>query len=151
MRPSLYTIPGHLPFLDALVAGLLAESAGDPLSLSRALILLPTRRACRALREAFLRASEGRALLLPQMRPVGDLGEDELDFAAAAAASAADAADIAPAAALDAARPRLGRADRTCGAAARPGGDAGARAGALPRRGAERKRRSRRPRRAGAR
>jgi ATP-dependent helicase/nuclease subunit B len=58
----------------------------DPMQLPRVTVLLPTRRAVRALREAFLRAtSEGReagnALLLPRMRPVGDLDSDELSLA----------------------------------------------------------------------
>ena len=68
----LFTIASDLPFLDALVAGLVAESGGDPLALAQATILLPTRRAARALAEAFLRASAGRALLLPRLVPVGD-------------------------------------------------------------------------------
>ena len=58
-------------------------TAGDPMQLPRVTILLPTRRAVRALRDAFLRApSEGREpgtpLLLPRMRPIGDLDSDEL-------------------------------------------------------------------------
>ncbi len=97
MRPALFTIPAHLPFLDALADGLLAEAAGDPLALSRSLVLLPTRRACRALREAFLRARSGRAMLLPQMRPVGDLDADALDLAPADAASEAGGVDLLPA------------------------------------------------------
>src|SRR6266404_4068587 len=79
-RASLFTIAVNLPFLDTLVAGLRAETANDALALSRITILLPTRRACRALREAFLRASDGRALLLPRMRPLGDLDDDELSL-----------------------------------------------------------------------
>jgi ATP-dependent helicase/nuclease subunit B len=61
-------------------------TAGDPLRLTRVTILLPTRRAARALRDAFLRAApEGREagtpLLLPHMRPIGDLDSDELTLA----------------------------------------------------------------------
>lgn len=101
MCPALFTIPAHLPFLDAIVAGIRAETGDDPLALSRVLILLPTRRACRALREAFLRASRGRALLLPQMRPVGDIEGDELNLGPIDAASEGGgvpgAADIPPA------------------------------------------------------
>jgi ATP-dependent helicase/nuclease subunit B len=96
-RPALFTIPPHLPFLDALVAGLRAETGDDPLTLSRALILLPTRRAVRSLREAFLRASGGRPLLLPQMRPVGDIEGDELDLGRTDGASETGGADIPPA------------------------------------------------------
>jgi len=74
----LFTIPPDLPFLDALVAGLVAESGDDPLALAEATILLPTRRAARSLAEAFLRASAGRALLLPRLVPVGDVDAEEL-------------------------------------------------------------------------
>ncbi len=96
-RASLFTIAVNLPFLDTLVAGIRAETGDDALALSRITILLPTRRACRALREAFLRASAGRALLLPRMRPLGDLDDDELGLAASDSASEAGGADIPPA------------------------------------------------------
>jgi len=76
----LYTIPPEQSFVDALARGLLARAGDEPLKLARPLILLPTRRACRALREAFLRQSGGAALILPRMRPVGDVDEDELAF-----------------------------------------------------------------------
>ncbi len=79
---AISTIPADVPFFDALVAGLRAESGGDPLALARYTILLPTRRAGRALAEAFLRSSEGRALLLPRLVPVGDVDAEELAFAA---------------------------------------------------------------------
>ena len=62
--PAVYTIPPGMPFADALAAGMLARTSGDPLALAGALVLLPTRRAGRALRDAFLRQSAGRALLL---------------------------------------------------------------------------------------
>lgn len=148
MRPALYTIPAHIPFLDALVAGIRAETGDDPLALSRVLVLLPTRRAVRALREAFLRASAGRALLLPQMRPVGDLDGDDISLAPADGAS--EAAGVPGGADIPPAIPELRRrllltrlvlewgAARDEPAAARPGGDAGPRARPLPRRGAKR-------------
>ncbi len=81
-RLNLYSIDPHLPFVDVLARGMMARIAGeapdDPLALARATVLLPTRRAVRSLREAFLRASGGRPLLLPRMMPLGDLDEDEL-------------------------------------------------------------------------
>jgi ATP-dependent helicase/nuclease subunit B len=97
VRPAVFTIAVHLPFLDNLVAGLRAEIGDDVLALSRVTILLPTRRACRALREAFLRTSDGRAQLLPRMRPLGDLDDDELALGPADAESEAVGADILPA------------------------------------------------------
>ena len=75
--PSVRTIAPGVPFVDALAAGLCARFGDDPLALTRATILLPTRRACRALADAFLRHSDGAALLLPQMMPIGDM-EDAL-------------------------------------------------------------------------
>ena len=79
---SLYTVPPYEPFVDALASGILSGRAvpldpGDPVALSRLTILLPTRRACRALGLAFLRAAPGRALLPPRIRPLGDIDEDE--------------------------------------------------------------------------
>jgi ATP-dependent helicase/nuclease subunit B len=61
-------------------------TAGDPLWLTRVTILLPTRRAARALRDTFLRAAPvgrepGTPLLLPHMRPIGDLDSNELTLA----------------------------------------------------------------------
>lgn len=78
--PSVYTIAPGGPFLDLLARGLLQQHGTDPLTLSRVTVLLPTRRACRALAEAFLRQSDGAALLLPVIRPLGDIDEDELDL-----------------------------------------------------------------------
>ena len=80
---GIYTIPAGWPFVDALAAGILDEIGPDPASLADVTILLPTRRAVRSLREAFLRLSEGRPLLLPRMMPLGDIDEDELVIAGA--------------------------------------------------------------------
>ncbi|MBX6368900.1 MAG: double-strand break repair protein AddB [Rhodospirillales bacterium] len=73
----IWTIPSHVPFLDALAAGLLERTDGDPVALTEMTVLLPTRRACRALRDAFLRRSVAKALLLPRLRAVGAIGDDE--------------------------------------------------------------------------
>lgn len=78
MSQRLFSIPSAVPFVDALADGLMARAGDDPAVLADSLILLPTRRACRALREAFLRRSDGRAMLLPAMRPIGDVDEEEL-------------------------------------------------------------------------
>src|SRR5262245_38790735 len=97
-RPRVVTIPSGVAFVDALAAGVLAELGTDPLALAQATVLLPTRRACRALREAFLRASAGKALLLPRLRPIGDVDEDELiDGDALANSPDGGGADVPPA------------------------------------------------------
>jgi ATP-dependent helicase/nuclease subunit B len=81
-RAHVYTVPAGVPFLDALAEGILARAGGAPLALSKATVLLPTRRACRALRDAFLRRTEGRPTLLPRLRPIGDVDDDELALSA---------------------------------------------------------------------
>ncbi|TMJ77075.1 MAG: double-strand break repair protein AddB, partial [Alphaproteobacteria bacterium] len=83
MQQHVYTIAPDRPFLDVLARSLLDKAAGDPLSLARMTVLLPTRRAARALRESFLRLSgeeggAGAPLLLPRLRPIGDLEADEI-------------------------------------------------------------------------
>ena len=88
LRPPAFNIALHIAFADALAAGLLARTAGDPLALARALVLLPNRRAVTALTEAFVRqlpAVGAGGLLLPRMVPVGDLDDGGFDRLAAGA------------------------------------------------------------------
>ena len=86
--PRVHTIPAGVPFVDTLAQGLYARAGGDPLTLAGMIVLLPQRRAVRALQEAFLRLSGGRALLLPRMVPVGDVDVDDLLLAGEAAVEA---------------------------------------------------------------
>ncbi|MGK7860938.1 double-strand break repair protein AddB [Falsiroseomonas sp. E2-1-a4] len=77
---NLFDIPAELPFLDCLAAGVLADFRDrPPEALSRATILLPTRRSARGLRDAFLARAEGRALLLPRMRALAGLSTEDAD------------------------------------------------------------------------
>ncbi|HEV7544747.1 MAG TPA: double-strand break repair protein AddB, partial [Reyranella sp.] len=79
---SVFTIGIDRRFADELATGVLAQHGGDPLALADVLILLPTRRSVRALREAFLRATGGKPTLLPRLAPLGDLDESEWEVAA---------------------------------------------------------------------
>jgi ATP-dependent helicase/nuclease subunit B len=102
---NVFTIPTGVPFADALAAGLMARAGSDPLALSRMIVLLPNRRACRALADAFLRQAgagarglaeqPGRGMLLPRLQPIGE--PDEESQAIADVGSAGDGADIPPA------------------------------------------------------
>src|SRR5258708_10266753 len=81
-RPRVFTIPAGAPFLptlaDALVSGRLAPLAsGDPLALADATVFLPTRRAVRAFREALVERLGGAAAILPRIRPIGDVDEED--------------------------------------------------------------------------
>ena len=82
-RSNLYTISAGEPFLirlaEAVLAGRLPAGDGrapDAMALCACTILVPTRRSARALADAFLEAGEGKALLLPSIRPIGDVDED---------------------------------------------------------------------------
>ncbi len=94
-RPAVFTIPPHVAFVDALALGLLDRTRGDPMRLARATVLLPNRRAVRALTEAFVRLSDEGGLLLPRMTPIGDVDEDEA--IGAFADTLAGGADLEPA------------------------------------------------------
>ncbi|MDY0882364.1 double-strand break repair protein AddB [Dongia soli] len=97
--PRVFNIPTGIAFVDALAAGLLRQAGGDPLRLAAMTVLLPNRRACRALQEAFLRQAQlgpdrertASALLLPRLQPIGDVDEDDL------AVLAGGALDLPPA------------------------------------------------------
>jgi ATP-dependent helicase/nuclease subunit B len=102
----IYTLPPGLPFLrtlaEAMLAGDLPRAGGPapgPLDLAKMTLLLPTRRATRALQEAFLAASGGAALLLPKIKAIGDGNEDLSLLAGVAGLSdlGPDNAEIAPA------------------------------------------------------
>ncbi|HYD18210.1 MAG TPA: double-strand break repair protein AddB [Patescibacteria group bacterium] len=95
--PNVVTITAGQSFADSFARGILEQAGDDPLKLSETLILLPSRRACRTLREAFLRLSGGKALLLPQMQPIGDVDADEVAILLAGDEDAAAALDIPPA------------------------------------------------------
>jgi ATP-dependent helicase/nuclease subunit B len=100
---NVFTVPPGVPFLAALARAILAGgfpapamAPPDPLDLARWTILLPTRRAARSLMVAFLEAGGGTARLLPRIRALGDVEEEDLLFADAEAGIEAIAPAISP-------------------------------------------------------
>lgn len=85
MSLRLFTIPTDVAFLPALtraiLSGSIPSSAAPPHieDLPRWTILLPTRRAVRSFGRSLLAASGREAMLLPRIRPIGDVDEDLLD------------------------------------------------------------------------
>src|SRR5271170_7665084 len=89
MTPRVFTIPASAPFLPTLIEALTGGRLGfdigrDPLALAAATLYLPTRRACRLAREAFLDILKSDAAILPRIVALGDIDEDEIAFAEAA-------------------------------------------------------------------
>jgi len=93
-NPRVFTVPAAAPFVPTLVRALIDGTLGfapardptarDPMALAAATLYLPTRRACRLVRDRFLDIAGGRAAILPRIVPLGDLDEDEIAFAQAA-------------------------------------------------------------------
>ena len=102
MPSRVFNIPASAPFLptllDALRNGKLGfRIADDPLAWAAATLYLPTRRACRLARDAFLDVMETDAAILPRIVALGDIDEDEIAFAEAATGEiAADALALPP-------------------------------------------------------
>ncbi len=78
-------MPPGVPFLQCLAEKLLGGGLGDlkidiadPLGLARVTIFLPTQRACRSLRQALVDQNDGKPLLLPDIRAIGDVDIAEL-------------------------------------------------------------------------
>jgi ATP-dependent helicase/nuclease subunit B len=104
-NPRVFTIPASIPFLPTLVSALVEgklvpgfSTPADPLVLAATTLYLPTRRACRLVRDVFLTVLKRDAAVLPRIVALGDLDEDDIIFAeAASVASAACALELPPA------------------------------------------------------
>lgn len=94
---KVYNISSGKSFADSLVCGILDRTKGDPLELSQYMILLPSRRACRVVADAFLRHSNGIPMILPSMYPIGDVDAEEVVLLAASEDEFQEIADLAPA------------------------------------------------------
>jgi ATP-dependent helicase/nuclease subunit B len=105
VAPNVFNLPASTQFLPELISALRDgrlvkgfPASRDPLELAQATLYLPTRRACRIARDAFLSAFEGRVTVLPRIVALGDLDEDEIIFAEAATGDLAeDSLAFAPA------------------------------------------------------
>jgi len=99
MTANIFTLPTGTPFLHALARAILngdlpvpGGRAPDPLSLPNITLLLPTRRAARAAREAFLSVAEAPAIIMPRIRPISE-GEDDLSLISSLASDGFTGAD----------------------------------------------------------
>ena len=95
-KAKVYNIPAGAPFAKVLAHYVLEEAQKRGVPLPAIRILLPTRRACRTLREAFLQLTNGKPLLLPQLQPLGDVDEEELSFALSGNAELKAQLDLPP-------------------------------------------------------
>ena len=99
-----FNVPASAPFLrtviTALVDGRLVDgfnARANPERLVQATLYLPTRRAGRMARETFLDVLGTDAVILPRIVALGDIDEDELEFAQASAGTDLASLDTPPA------------------------------------------------------
>jgi ATP-dependent helicase/nuclease subunit B len=107
-----FNVPASAPFLRTVIAALVDGRLVDgfiaranPERLAQATLYLPTRRAGRMARQIFLDVLGTEAVILPRIVALGDIDEDELEFAQAAAGTDLTSLDTPPA--LDGVRRRL--------------------------------------------
>jgi ATP-dependent helicase/nuclease subunit B len=86
-----FNVPASAPFLRTVIAALVDgrlvegfDARASPERLAQATLYLPTRRAGRMAREIFLDVLGTDAVILPRIVALGDIDEDELEFAEAA-------------------------------------------------------------------
>ena len=80
--PNVFNISADLPFLDELAKGVIERFDKGALSLSDVLILLPNRRSCQYLKEAFQNVPDKKTVIMPKIRPLSDVDEEELTILA---------------------------------------------------------------------
>jgi len=99
-----FNVPASAPFLRTVIAALVDgrlvhgfNARAQPERLTQATLYLPTRRAGRMAREIFLDVLGTDAVLLPRIVALGDIDEDELEFAQAASGTDLASLDTPPA------------------------------------------------------
>lgn len=90
--PRIYTLPPQADFLRAVAQRLRTEfdAETNPDALAELLVLTPTRRAARALGDAFADLAGAGVAILPMIRPIGDVDVDDPPF------EPGELADVAP-------------------------------------------------------
>ncbi len=78
MKGKIYNIPFSVPFLETIAERFLSQNNQSAFDLADMLFLMPNRRSCLSLKEAFLRLNGMTPFLLPKIIPVQDMDEDNL-------------------------------------------------------------------------
>ncbi len=78
LQNKIWNIAASVGFADVLAGKLIEDYRGRELELADVLVLLPNRRACKTLADAFVRLRGMTPTLLPHLRPIGDPDEDEI-------------------------------------------------------------------------
>jgi len=80
VQNNIFNISASNNFADVVAEKLLNEYRENPLELSDVLLLLPNRRSCKTMADAFVRRQGMQPTMLPQMMPLGEMEEDVVWF-----------------------------------------------------------------------
>ena len=75
---NIYNVSASESFVDFLAAHFLRQYSSAPDKLSQILFLLPNRRSCQSMADAFVRRQGTKPTILPRMVPIEDVEEDEV-------------------------------------------------------------------------
>ena len=75
---GVYNIPYSCSFVDVLVQKVSSEYKNKTDELADVIFLLPNRRTCVSLKEAFIRYNGKKTTILPKIIPVGDFDENDV-------------------------------------------------------------------------
>lgn len=75
---NVYNISGNESFVDVLAGYFIKRYENKPEELSNILFLLPNRRSCQSLADAFVRYNGGKPTILPRMEPIAETDENEI-------------------------------------------------------------------------
>lgn len=74
---NIFNIPSYSHFLKSLY-GFIIEKSQNEIDVSNFTVLLPSRRSCNELKRIFLEQSKNEAIILPNIRAIGDIDYDDL-------------------------------------------------------------------------
>ena len=75
---AVYNIPYSCSFVDTLVQKISKEFEDSKEKLADVIFLMPNRRTCISLKEAFIRYNGKKPVMLPKIVQVGDIEEDDI-------------------------------------------------------------------------
>ncbi|MBR5154665.1 MAG: PD-(D/E)XK nuclease family protein [Alphaproteobacteria bacterium] len=80
MCSNVFNIPGSCPFWETIANIYLKKFSNKELELASVLFMVPNRRACLSLTNAFVRIQGLKPTILPQIVPISEIDEDEMLF-----------------------------------------------------------------------
>jgi ATP-dependent helicase/nuclease subunit B len=78
--PTVFNIPAGVSFFDCLAQGIIQHYNNQPELFSKITIFLPSKQNIKTLKESFFKINHGKILLLPKIRSLGDMLDNEMSL-----------------------------------------------------------------------